>query len=237
MSQFEQASRPVIFEQDLEGYPYCVKGSSFLIANENNYYWVTALHVAQGGVESLRIFPSDGSRISLPFNEKYTIKDAVSSEEEYKDIYMLRINLNEFQEFGDAPIYAQDIELGFFPAESLNENEELWVIGYPAESNFIDYDGGVIKNNRIVMKAAYCGNGIGSHCHTMKANGSIVLPDFDGLSGSPVFCMKEIVKNNELLQFPLFVGMVTRGTASSSVLHFISSSVLGSMVKMAEENA
>mgnify|MGYP001609329899 CR=1 FL=1 len=76
MNKFEEISRPVIFEDDHAKFTYWMKGSSFLIASPNNYYWVTASHVLvnMGGcAESLRIFSSDNSKISVPFNMQYTI--------------------------------------------------------------------------------------------------------------------------------------------------------------------
>src|SRR4030067_533745 len=105
MNKFEETSRPVIFEHDHAEFPYWMKGSSFLIANSNNYYWVTASHVLvnMGGcAESLRIFPSDNSQISVPFNEQYTVNKGSTDDEDYKDIFMLRIDLNEFDSTGDA---------------------------------------------------------------------------------------------------------------------------------------
>jgi len=47
MSLFEEASRPVIYEEDNSDLSYWGKGSSFLIANSHNYYWVTASHVLE----------------------------------------------------------------------------------------------------------------------------------------------------------------------------------------------
>src|SRR5258708_6008624 len=113
MSQFEEASRPVIFEHDQADFAYWGKGSSFLVANARNYYWVTAAHVLtnlDGRADSLRIFPSDGSKISLPFNEQYTVNKGETDDEDYKDVFMLRIDLSRFDTSGDAPLVAQDLE-------------------------------------------------------------------------------------------------------------------------------
>jgi hypothetical protein len=77
MSSFEEACRPVIFEHDHPEYSYWSKGSSFLIANSRAFYWVTASHVLSnmgGSAQSLRIFPSDHSQISLPFNLKKSVE-------------------------------------------------------------------------------------------------------------------------------------------------------------------
>lgn len=228
MNQFDEACRPVIFKQDDVEFSYWGKGSSFLIANSNNYYWVTASHVFEnmgGCAESLRIFPSDNSQVSLPFNERYTVDKGLTDDEDYKDVLMLRINLNEFDHSGDAPLIAIDIEQGTLPAEQLETDDELWVIGYPSESSFIDYENREIKNTRSVLRAIYTGTSICDHCHELIIESSIKLQDYDGLSGSPVFNRKE-----------LLVGMLLRGTASSRIAHFVSSSVIVDIINLAENN-
>lgn len=120
MHAFEGTARPVLFEQEGSDYQYWGKGSSFLLANSKHFFWITACHVMAnmgGSAEALRIFPADDSRISLPFNEKYTIKKEGVDDEEYKDLYVLRINLSEYEEFGDTPLTAQDAEDGLKAAE------------------------------------------------------------------------------------------------------------------------
>lgn len=241
MSQFEEACRPVIFEGEHVEFPYWGKGSSFLIANTQNFFWVTASHVLVnmgGSVNSLRIFPSDNSRISLPFNEQYTVNKGWADDEDYKDVFMLRIDLSGFDRSGDAPLVAQDIDIGVLPAEDLKPNDELWIIGYPSESNSIDYyDARAIKNTRSVLRAIYKGASISDHCHELTIESSIKLESLDGLSGGPVFHMKQETNNGESVIYPMLVGMLLRGTASSGIAHFVSSSVIVNIVNLAENHA
>lgn len=236
MHQFEETCRPVIFEHGDSDFPYWGKGSSFLLANSKNYYWITASHVLTnmgGSVQALRIFPSDHSRISLPFNEQYTITTGLIDDEDYKDIFALRINIKEFEEFGDAPLIAQDADRGILPAEQLTLGDELWIIGYPAESNFIDYDCGQIRNTRNVIRAIYRGPSISDHCHEVRIESTIRLHSYDGLSGSPVFYMRSQMHDGQPVLYPLLVGMLLRGTASSSLAHFASMSVISRIISLA----
>jgi hypothetical protein len=240
MYAFEGVARPVLFEQENPDFPYWGKGSSFLLANSNHYYWITAKHVITnmgGSADMLRIFPADGSRSSLPFNESYLINAEGVDDEDYKDIYALRVDLSEFEENGDAPLTAQDIESGILAAESLSENDEIWIIGYPSESNFVDFDSCAIKNTRSVIRATYQGNSLSQHCHTARIETSINLSSYDGLSGSPVFFLKTVMDGEQQIQFPLFVGMLLRGTATSSLVHFVSSSVIERLTHLAEIDA
>ena len=237
MYEFEQVSRPVIFKSDHPEYSYWGKGSSFLISNTDNYYWVTATHVLKNtgaSVNSVRIFPSDNSKISLPFNERYLIKTDLTNADDFNDITILRIDLHEFDSSGDAPLITQDIETGVIGAEQLKQSDELWIIGYPSESNLIDYDSRVIKTTRVVLRALYDGESISEYCHKLKIESSIKLKDLDGLSGSPIFHMKQANINGQLVNFWILVGMLQRGSASSGTAHFVSSSVIVRMVSLAE---
>jgi len=132
MNRFEEASRPVLYKHDNPVFAYWGKGSSILVANSRHSYWITAAHVlanAKAHVDSLRIFPSDGSRISLPFNEQYTVNKGVVDDEDYKDVFMLRIDLQNFDRSGDAPLVAQDLEKGVMTADALKPSDELWIVG------------------------------------------------------------------------------------------------------------
>lgn len=207
-----------------------------LLANSRHYFWLTASHVLKNlgaAVEALRIFPSDDSRVSLPFNEKYTIKSGVVDDEDYRDILALRIDLTEFQAFGDAPLTAQDVDLGLLPVENLGAGAVLWIIGYPAERNAIDYEQGKIQNSRIVIRSVYQGASASEHCHVAKVSSSIRLESYDGLSGSPVFYLQSVTHNGQEYLFPRVVGMLLRGTASSEIVHFVSAKVIGELIHLA----
>lgn len=174
-----------------------------------------------GSAESLRIFPTDNSRISLPFDNKYTINKSVSDDDDFKDLYMLRIDLEDFNSSSDSQLVAQDIE--------------VWI--YPSEKRFIDYENYTIRHTRVVLRATYNGHSISEHCHMLNVDSSVKLDNFDGLSGSPVYYMlrnKEDRENGEAVDYPLFVGIVIRGTETSSTMHFISSDVIANFIRCAE---
>lgn len=236
---YEEACRPVLFEQDDEYAPYWGKGSSILIANSNHYYWVTAEHVIKsmgGSSDSVRIFPCEASRISLPFNEQYKIENEHNENDDYKDLFVIRVDLDEFIKNGDAPITAQDIDVGVIPAESINKAARLQVIGYPAESRAVDYDDFKIKYKREIINAEYTGKSNENNCHTLKMSDSVQINDYDGLSGSPVFYMKETVKDGRIVIYPLLTGLLLRGSAESRVCHFVSVNVLLNIIEKAEES-
>lgn len=237
MSDFEEASRPILYKYDHPEFAYWGKGSSFLISNSRNFYWATAAHVlsnANASVDSLMIFPSDASKISLPFNEQYTLDKGVSDDEDYKDMLVLRVDLHDFDKSGDAPLVAQNLESGVLSANALKPSDELWIVGYPAESKFVDYESRKISDTRNVLRGVYKGRSSSMHCHELCMETSILLDSYDGLSGSPVYYMKRQIRGGEELMFPMLVGMLIRGTASSRLAHFVGSDVLTDIISEAE---
>jgi hypothetical protein len=186
-----------------------------------------------GHTDSVRIFPSDISRISLPFNEQFTVNKGMSDDEDYKDVCVLRVDLGRFDASGDAPLVAQDIVKGMLSARQLKLNDELWVIGYPAENNHIDDN--EIRNTRCVLKALYSGESAMAHCHRLLMETSVKLESYNGLSGSPVYHMKRVYQDGFATDYPLLVGMLLRGTASSRVAHFVNSDVILDIIRLAEE--
>lgn len=237
MRTFEQACRPVMFESNIEGFEYWGKGSSILLANSKHFYWVTAKHVVEdfgANAFDLRIFPSDKSRISLPYNEKYTIKSEELDDEDYKDLYILKINIEEFEKSGDAPLIAQDLELGVLDPVSLTPREELYIIGYPGERTIIDHDESKITQTRVALRGLFDGASISDHCYKALIESDVELESYDGLSGSPVFVYRERKIGNQIVVFPLLVGLILRGTSESRIVHFLSIHVILNAVRCAE---
>lgn len=238
MHEFEQVCRPIIFESFVPESVYWRKGSSFLVSNSRNCYWVTATHILKKmdvKIESVRIFSSDNSRMSLPFNEKYLV-NVEGDEKDFHDITVVRVDLSRFDKSGDAPLISQDIDRGFLGAEQLKLSDEIWIIGYPSESNHIDYENRLIQNNRVAIRAIYDGGSFTDHCHRIRIESSIKLEDMEGLSGSPVFHMQRRIIDNQPVYFPMLVGMLLRGTVSSGIAHFVSSSVIVRIIKLAEDS-
>jgi hypothetical protein len=237
---FEQTSRPVLFEHAHPDFSYWGKGSSLLVATSRSFYWVTASHVLSnsgGEVESLRIFPSDESTVSLPFNKKYSVKTESPDDTHFEDLFMLRIALDEFDRFGDTPLIAQDIDKGILSGDALAIGDEVWVVGYPSESNLIDYESRTIRSSRSIIRGVHLGQSSSVHCHMLKVETSIHLDSYDGLSGSPVFVYQRRMEAEQVVNYPMLVGMLLRGTASSGVAHFLDSAVIAQMISVVEGNA
>lgn len=227
---FDEIARPIWFEHDDPIYSIGVKGSSFICADAKHFYWVTAAHVlskSQTESQSLRIFSSDSSTVTLPFDEKYTLTKKDPGDDD-RDIFILRVNDEEFSKSGDSALIGQDIQDGFLDADNLPPGSELWIVGYADDDNDVDYDQPKIKQTRSVLRAIYQRRSISEYCHEARVESSIKLSSFDGFSGSPVF-YKHIEGGKERM---LLTGMLIRGTASSLLVHFINAAVIRRMIEL-----
>jgi hypothetical protein len=73
----------------------------------------------------------------------------------------------------------------------------------------------------------YCGPSPYLNIHTARAVVSEASPNFDGLSGFPVFAIEDKMLVSTRANF---AGMLIRATRSSSLMHFISGECIGSYI-------
>lgn len=232
---YQEAARPVLFEANCEGYSYWGLGSSVLVWHANTYFWITAKHVMEKqnqSFEALRIFPTDASRMSLPFSALCQI-NALNPDEEFADLYVLQIDLSEFASSGDAPLTAQDLAKGTYSPDRLSLGDELLIVGYPEESRSVDYEQFKIKYKRYILPSTYTGPGTQQHCYQLRVKDNLGLSTYNGLSGSPIF---RIVTFGSFAR-PMFVGLLLRGSAESQIGQFVGSQVIAHATKEAGSRA
>ncbi|MFQ3247976.1 MAG: hypothetical protein ACI9SP_004635 [Arenicella sp.] len=218
MKLFHYASRPVLFESDEYYHGF---GSSVLISTSKNCYWVTAQHVIDNQSqkpENLRIYPAEKSRISIPFDQCIVIRE----DDDYSDLCILRIDSALFNKTGDKEIVSQALENGLLNPNDLNLGDRLYVVGFPLDGREVDYESYKIKYRQSDFNANYIGSSSMKHCHEIRFDQNHGLDDFNGLSGSPVY---KLLSSNNVLKVML-VGILLRGTVSSSIAHFVGADVL-----------
>jgi hypothetical protein len=231
MKEHERPSRPVLFFTKESDYPYWGRGSSFFITSGSNIYWITAQHVIENQKASpkdLMITPGNESTVSVPFDNLFKIKKS-DENEDFRDLFMLRVNLDEFWESKDSDIYAWNINRDFFDSEKLSPGDELFLLGYPSESRYVDYDVKRIHFTRVVLRGLYQNPAHDDHCHVLKLETSVSINDLDGLSGGVVFRYPQ--NPEEPVQV---VGLMIRGSVERGNVHFVGSNVIREFVHIAE---
>ena len=140
MSLYLEATRPVLFECENSDYAYFGLGSSTLFSSATNTYWVTAKHVIENqgqDIHSVRVFSSEGSRQSIPFDALVNIEED-PDDSDYADLYIAQVNNTEFQSIGDAILTGQRVEDGLLHSSNLCIGDEIFVVGFPGESRAVD---------------------------------------------------------------------------------------------------
>jgi hypothetical protein len=124
-------------------------------------------------------------------------------------------------------LYSWDFKNRSYPTSQLPIGSEILVAGLPfIKENRYDYDNKQINEILLIRTGNINTSILGSGMYTMEADSS-EYPS-NGMSGSPIFYRK---KNGGLY----FIGLVTRGSEYSEILHFISSEVIYSALKSLEE--
>lgn len=182
----------------------------------------------RASAHDLMITPSDDSVISVPFNELLQIVKGPENED-FRDIYMLRVNMEEFWDSTDSELYAWNIKRDFFDCSKLSLGEELFLLGFPFESRFVDYEVKRIHFTKTVLRGIYDGPTTEEYCHKLRLETSITLEQLDGLSGGTVFRYPRNLEEPSQL-----VGLLVRGTSQSGIVHFIDCAVIDEFVRLSE---
>ena len=224
-----QISRPVLFEQENEEYPYWGKGSSFFVSMGEQCFLVSAKHVftnQKASPNNIRVYPDDLARQSVPFNERVNIPDDGSDDEVFKDLYILRMDMTSFQETGDAPLHTVALKTGCTDPLLIVPGDPLLAIGFPSERRLVDFDNCKISYDRFPLPGSFSGQSTFMHCHEMTFDPSAAPSDLDGMSGGPVF---HTPKGGA----PRLAGVLIQGVASRGKATFISVIVLRTAILLA----
>lgn len=214
----ETFARPIRFCENREGYIWG-NGSSFLINYRGHVFLVTAKHVIENQSAKL-LYPY----ISMPnTNVMLTIKlsftpTAVEHENknDVEDLLFFHIDDQLFYQESGIELYSWDVFNYSISASQLDIGDELIVTGFPHTKTKYDYDRKIITDTLLIRTGVLAKSELG--CNIYKIKGTPSEFDFNGMSGSPVFCEK----NGRIL----FLGIVIRATSSSGILHFIGSEII-----------
>ncbi|MDE3259130.1 MAG: trypsin-like peptidase domain-containing protein [Gemmatimonadota bacterium] len=238
--------RPLIYEyedqedpENVERYPYWMKGTCFLVGHLDYTFVVTARHVLQNQAlagldatflsDDVRVFVADGSRDFIPLNRCIQMK---GDDKRYKDLLLYRVASDTMDPTLRFKMVASQYEitsLAVNPARLLTPNVELVTRGHPARSNVIDHEKERVRLTPTSLKGRLSGcNGRERICRLSwdkrdihrieKESREYCQFDPNGMSGSPVLH----------LQSGQLVGVLVMG--NRSIGHFISASILYTVI-------
>lgn len=211
-------ARPIFFCENEESYIWGL-GSSFLINYSGHVLAITAKHVIENlDADPLhtRIFMPN-STVALPIKSCFTpIFNNHENKAEVEDLLFFSIDDQLFCRESGLELYSWNFLNLSYPTSKLEIGDELLVAGFPSTEEKFDYDNKKINDTFLIRTSNLVESELGEDIYTMKGTPSDF--DFNGMSGSPVFCMREGVV--------LFTGIVIRGSSSSGIFHFISSEII-----------
>lgn len=216
-------ARPICFCETESSYIWGI-GSSFLINYLGRVLVITAKHV----VENLDANPKDtrilmpNTKVALPIKSSFTpVFYNHENKTDVEDLIFFNIDDQRFCQESGLDLYSWDFIKLSYPTSKLAVGDELLVAGFPNTEDRYNYDEKKINETLLLRTGSLVESKLGKDIYTMDGTASEY--DFNGMSGAPVFCLRE--------GFVLFTGIVLRGSSSSGILHFVSSEVVMSALK------
>lgn len=216
--------RPLIFDNEYEGYEHNSRGSCVVIEYASRYFAITALHNNKNaGYEPKQFMVpySSGSNLFFPMKAVFSVVTSENEDTDHKDIFFIEIprggieedklNLDTIYDFSENP----DV--------SITGETKYVVHGFPDELQKIDFDKKVIINQRFSVSGRLekrdCHFGIDQ----IKFDGNAGLNSFSGLSGGGVF---SLTPDGDGKYFSRFEGILLRATATSLIGYFLKREVI-----------
>lgn len=218
-----ETGKPVLYETGGDDAPYSGCGTCFLALHNKQTYIVTAKHVVNGNAgESLMVFPNKHTELSIPLNVFVTIENPDPSDNDYSDIAIYRIDHEALHIEPGSLMRTVDFTKYDAHWRSHHLQNDYLPIGFPIEHRIVDYDRYLVSSTQYLLKGRYIGPSISKYCHEIEVNDLRGLTDLNGLSGSPVFC----VRRQGSPRAATICGMLIRGDANAKRAHFIDASVI-----------
>ena len=214
--------QPLVFETDCPEYPYGTAGSLFIVGYKGKAFVITTRHAHNPENPCpICVFPSDTSQRIIPLKDYFFVPRS-DVPDDFADFVVVEIDMGKISdpEVGNAIL----IDLNLCSGDWLSKSDtaEIYVMGYPNEYSYVNFEKEFLVNHRVMLRGRYIGPSDSPYLQELEVLETQNLSTFSGLSGGPVFAC--IVQGNR--GKIIFCGMVLRGTLSSRRIHFIDRSLL-----------
>jgi hypothetical protein len=225
LKRLRYCARAMVFETGESEFPFAVAGTAFAVAFRNELLVLTARHVVgECPTNQLRLIVADeGDCVTL--TDRWDIR--VEDEEEdgdHNDLLIFRADIRNV-----SPEARQKNQVINLTPPDISDwyetrNEAMFFLfGYPKSANCADYELSKVISNQYLLHGAFVGDSLSFGCYELAMQNPLKLPEFDGLSGSPVF---SLFTGKASGAQPTFCGLAIRGTASSGRVHFLGSQTI-----------
>jgi hypothetical protein len=224
LEKLRQIARPVIFRTGISEMPFSAKGTAFLLGYRSTLFVLSARHVVHGMPWSkISVVAADGQSNLLDFNNGWTVADGELGSDA-SDLFIAVANHRDVQR--KTRRRARLFELRPDDVSDWHEarfSSRLVLFGYPSIDTELHSDDGSLRFSQVLLAGRYVGPSFAAQLHEGEFGNPLQVPNFDGLSGSPVFSIFQRVGARSTISL---AGMVLRGGAQSGRIHFIETEAL-----------
>ena len=224
LDHLRQCARPMVFNTGIQGAAFSIAGTAFLVGFHHTLFVLTARHVVRGWpVHKLVVYPSDRSKNGLRLSDWWYVEDG-ENEPDSTDLFLVRAELTKVPKSIQRSSHLLNLTQPHVSDWFKDRHSAMfYTFGYPKVANEADYANSRINTQQFFLRGTYIGPSVAGGCHEILLKNPLELPDFDGLSGSPVFCVRNEIATPAQ---PTFCGMAIRGTSSSGRMHFLEASTI-----------
>lgn len=215
-----RCARPVLFYSELPAFPFSICGSGFLVRYCGRVFAITARHVATNfDLAHACIQYDPGVYGFVPMFARYVFAGGDPSDTDQYDLVIFEADGSKLDAslFSKSPPY----ELPESEAPPIFDKTAIFVVqGYPSHLRSLDCEAELkaIISRPMLVDAEYGGPCVSDSVHVLRVHCARRIESFDGMSGSPVF---QIRQNYPSLSKVWFAGMALRGGASAGELRFL----------------
>ena len=216
LSRLRNCVRPVMFDTLSPDAPFGVKGSAFLVGYRGMMCAVTARHVVSGcPSDKLLICPTPNSA-AVRWSQFWTLEND-AHDVDSTDLCIGRMDFANHSARAQRQamlVNLDQLKANWWPGRHASR---FFTCGFPSDRTEVSYERLEAKVAQVFLAGSYVGEALANGVHTVRVENPLGV-DFDGLSGSPVFCMESALGMTKPIQF---CGVAIRGTASSRLIHFL----------------
>ena len=223
IKKLARSVQPLVFETGIDSYRYSTAGTVFLVGFQGQPFVITTRHgLRPQTIGPICVFPSDESLKLIPLKDVYFVPES-DEPEDFMDLAIISIDTLRLNNADVARASLIDLTLASGEWESLTEESNLFMIGFPADHAFIEDETQTLHTERVILNLKYIGHSEMPFLHKVEVTDAHALTTFSGLSGSPIFAL---VQQSPERSAVVLCGMAIRGTHTSNTIHFLDRSVL-----------
>ncbi len=226
-----KCARPIIFEDNLEGYEYSGSGTFFFARYSGRFYGITAKHCLRDrDKDSIRLLLIDAPKGAelVPIRTLHTIEDPPEGMEDWADLAFMELRDESLTEAQKKAPWFVDFDVLIRMGVSMRPGDVLVTRGCPSCIFRIDYEALKILTGFFSVDGTYAGRGIDKNTHVFKFSDLSQIENPNGMSGSPVFKIKETEHGVDYW----FAGVILRSTKASGIAFFVDWSVVFQALQM-----